>query len=43
MPNVYEKPLHERFEAASEEFARSYFDKARLARAGIVPYPSDAF
>jgi len=41
MPSIYEKPLHERFEAASEELARSYFLKRRIAREGVLPYPWD--
>ena len=36
-------PLMERFEAASGEFARNYFYKARLARAGICPYSGAEF
>jgi capsular polysaccharide biosynthesis protein len=33
-------PLKERFEAAAKEFATTFSRKARMARAGLRPYPS---
>jgi hypothetical protein len=40
---VREMTLRERFEAASEEFAASYFPKARLSNSGIRFYSSAEF
>jgi capsular polysaccharide biosynthesis protein len=40
MQNIRETPLKERFEAAAKEFATIFSRKARMARAGLRPYPS---
>jgi hypothetical protein len=43
MPNIYEMPLKERFEAASLDFVTTFSRKARLARAGRRPYSASEF
>jgi len=43
MPNIYQMPLKERFEAASRDFALTYVPKARMARQGVRFYSSDEF
>jgi hypothetical protein len=40
MPNIYQMPLKERFEAASRDFATTYFWKVRLYKAGLRLYSS---
>ncbi len=43
MPNIYQMPLKERFEAASRDFALTYVPKARMARQGVRFYSGDEF
>jgi hypothetical protein len=43
MPNIYQMPLPERFEAASRDFVITYSRKARLARAGRRSYSASEF
>jgi hypothetical protein len=43
MPNIYERPLQERFDAASLDFVTTFLRKARLARAGTRFYSSSEF
>jgi hypothetical protein len=43
MPNSYEMPLKERFEAARVDFVTTYSRKARLARAGTRSYSASEF